>query len=319
MVVLEFLIDMGNLGIAQLAGHTSCAIEQIVLVERAAVDPDPPEGLERGNVPVHHLQRIPGEPVVPALFDQLACLQINRQADAAESLRVRVIAGCHGKNHEHMHVGAGIFGSRFKSADEILNGSLLLQGPQGGGHVRQIAELERHVAGMAGNGGPDIRMQHAVYQRSVAAGRLAETGSFARTAAAEVAFDSLQHLACQIGCPRPHGCTVDILVPAQACETIGKGHNDGRQGAFVDQPVEAGREVLAEVLPADMAKPAACETGQIDQERQTFTSLAIGNIDRHIPRDPVAKHVPAEKGGRNLKVMNGSLGAVWKSVHGISG
>src|SRR3546814_1629341 len=85
-------------------------------------------------------------------------------------------------------------------------------------HLGQVAELECHVARMAGGGGPEFCVLEGMEDRAVAARRLAEDPAPAGAAAAEAAFHQRHHLPDQDVFPGAERGGVDVLVAARSEE-----------------------------------------------------------------------------------------------------
>ena len=134
-------------------------------------------------------------------------------------------------------------------------------------HVRQIAHLESHIAGVTGCGRPDVGVAQRVGDRAVAAGALAEHAAPPGAAAFEALLDCRQHLVQQEILPKAHHRRVDVLVTAEPGEAIGKGDDDRRHVPFSDQPVEPLRQVLPEPDPVGVGETTAGKAGQVDEQR----------------------------------------------------
>src|SRR3546814_13886488 len=66
---------------------------------------------------------------------------------------------------------------------------LLVERAQRRRHLREVVELEAHVAGMAGGGGPEVGVLQRMGDGAVAAGGLAEHAAPPGAAAAEALLD----------------------------------------------------------------------------------------------------------------------------------
>src|SRR3546814_5851664 len=85
------------------------------------------------------------------------CSSDLRQAHAAEGVRVGIVGGAHGEAHEDVDVAARPLRPGLEVDDELLDRAVLLvERAQRRRHLREVAELEAHVAGMAGGGGPEV-------------------------------------------------------------------------------------------------------------------------------------------------------------------
>src|SRR3546814_11216349 len=117
-----------------------------------------------------------------------------------------IVAGAHGEGHEDGQVAARRPGAGLEVGDELLDRAVLLvERPKGRRHLRQIAELEGHVAGMAGGGGPEVGVLEGVEDRAVAARRLAEDPAPAGATAPELGNASRRERGCESGWERVWG------------------------------------------------------------------------------------------------------------------
>src|SRR4051794_9885124 len=112
-------------------------------------------------------------------------------------------------------------------------------------HVRLIAQLKPHIAGVTGRSRPEVGMTQRVRNRTVPAGTLTEHAAAAAATASEAPLDLRHHALQQETPPRAGGSRVDVLVAAETGETIGKSDANQRHRAFADQPIEPLRQVLA--------------------------------------------------------------------------
>ena len=122
--------------------------------------------------------------------------------------------------------------------------------------VAVVDELEVGIARVIGDRTPVPRIAHAVDDRAVSAGGLAEAAAMlARGERAEFAIDEGYDLAHEIVGIAADRAGIDVLVPAQAREAVGH-HQDHRAHALiVDQASGALGQVLAERLPVEV-RPA---------------------------------------------------------------
>ena len=151
--------------------------------------------------------------------------------------------------------------------------------PQGGRHIGQVAQLEAHIAGMAGGGGPYVRVAQRVDDGSVPAGALAEHAAPSLASASELALDVGQHFGNQEIFPRTRRRRVDVLIAADARETIGKCDDHRRHALLADQPVKTFRHVLPEGHPIGLGEAAAGYTDQVDKEGQPASVMPGRDID----------------------------------------
>ena len=284
--------------------HDPRAIDDVVLVDVAAIEIEgfqAAEGLAMRWL-LEHRQRIPAQPVGPALRDDLAGVQIDRQAQAEEGVGIGIEA--RGLREISISVPVLVLDLRpcLEGGDEALDRAAAAG--EAAQHLRQIAAIEKlepHVAGVARGSRPDAAaVTHRVHERAVAARALAEDAAPAVAAAAEAGLDGGQHLGDEERLPGAHGGAVDVLVAAEAGEAVGKGDDDRRHGARADEAVEALGNVLAVVLPGGVRRAAAGEADEIDEERQAVAVMAGGQIDVDAAQGRIAEDVALQDGALDV-------------------
>lgn len=308
VVVVEFLVAVGHAERGEPAGEAAGAVDEVVLVEPAAIDEQRLQALQVLPVALHQGEGIAGAPLRPALLDQLAGVGIDRQADAEGRFRVGIVGRRHGEDHQGVDIVPGGLPGRLEGLDEVLDRALARDPAQRGGHVLQIGELEGHVAGMAGRTGPETGVLQRVHDRAVAARALAEHGAPALPAAPEVFLHRRDELGDEDVLPRAHHGGVDVLVAAQARVAVGKGDDAGLQPALAVQPVEALGHVLAEILPAGVRQAAAGIAGETHQEGQALPAVPVRgpHIDR--PAHRIAEDIVLQELRLHEQAMDGPGG-----------
>ncbi len=207
-----------------------------------------------------------------------------------------IVTRRHRQNVEDLERAIGVLLRRLELLPPALDGvSASGEGAQHRRHVRQIAQLEAHIAGMAGGGRPDVGVPQRVGNRAVSAGAFAEHAATPAAAAAEALLDRRQHLVQQEVLPRTGRSRVDVLVAAEPGKAVGKSHDDRRHALFADQPVEPFRQVLAEADPIRMGQAAAGEPDQIDQQRQVPPVVPGRDIDVDDALRRIAEHVARQR------------------------
>src|SRR5271156_5315725 len=88
----------------------------MVLIAPAAVDVDALERFEVLAVSVDEQDRVILEPALPAFFDQLAGLQVERQAEAQRCFRVGIV----GRRHAYVHDAMTLRGRKLLLAPHVV-------------------------------------------------------------------------------------------------------------------------------------------------------------------------------------------------------
>src|SRR5438552_13982516 len=198
----------------------------VILIAPTAIDVDALERLEIRLVAVDEQDRIVLEPALPAFFDDLARLEIEREAETQRRLRVGIV----GRGHAYVHDAvtfrtrefllapdriektldaavvealgqtlASAGGQHVEAAGTPLGQAVLGQLVQRVRPVVPVDEVEVRVAGMIGDRPPVLRVLHAVDDRAIAPGGLAEAAAVrARGERAELAVDKRNQLAREI-------------------------------------------------------------------------------------------------------------------------
>ena len=99
-------------------------------------------------------------------------------------------------------------------------------------------------------------MAHPEDDGSVAARRFAKDTPVARAVGGG---DEWHDLLEQVVLVAPGGAGVDVLVAAEARETIGRGDDDGRALARRDKPIEASHQILTERIDVEQHAARTCE------------------------------------------------------------
>src|SRR5487761_2749577 len=204
VVVVEFLVAMADAGCGQARGQHPAAVVNVVLVAPAAVDVDAAQRLEIGAVFLHQIDRVVAAPVVPAPGLGLAGFQIDRNAESERRLQVRVVTGGHADVHNAMAFGGRELlllphmveealnppvveslrratvarcAAHVHGAGLALDRAVLRQRVERIRPVVPVDEIEVRVARMIGDRAPVLGVLHAVDDRAVTAGRLAEAAA----------------------------------------------------------------------------------------------------------------------------------------------
>ena len=84
--------------------QASRAIDEIILVHIAAIDPETFEVLQSFAACFHHYARIMLQEIAPAPLDHLASVERHRQAHAPISTRIGIVSRAHRKRHQIVDV-----------------------------------------------------------------------------------------------------------------------------------------------------------------------------------------------------------------------
>ena len=178
--------------------------------------------------------------------------------------------------------------------------------PQGCGHIRQVTQLEAHIAGVTGRGRPNVSVPQCVHDGAIATGTFAEHATPPVAAAAEALLDRRQHFVQQEVFPCTDRSRVDVLVAAEPGEAIGEGNDDRRQAPLSDQPIEPLRQVLAKADPVGMGQATAGKASQVDEQRQASPIVPGRDIHIDVTRRRVTEHVGLEHRALDDNAADGS-------------
>ena len=297
--------------------HAPRAIDEVVLVGVAAIDIERLQFLEMVGARLRDRQRIPVQPVLPALGDELAGVRIDRQADVHISGPIGIEGGRLAQHHDDVDVGVlGLL-----RGEEILQPDFRIaadgrQRAQHDGKFVTIQKVEPHIAGMHRRRRPEIGIEQRVDHRAIAAGAFAEDAAFAFAAAAEFLFDGRHGFFHQEVGPAAGAFAVDVLVAAEFGEAIGKGDDARRHRAGCDQPVEALGHVLAEILPVGMRRAAGGEADNVHQQRQSMPVMAGGDVDVDEPLRRIAERFSLQDFAVDGPAVNVARGGGKVASHG---
>jgi hypothetical protein len=217
------------------------------------------------------------QPVVPSLQDQFAGFQIERQPDAQKLRWIGIVCRRHRQQIEQHRVAALRLLHLREIGHELFDGAVMFcQRIQRQRKLGEIGKVKRHVAGMAGNGRPDIRPAHAMGDGAESAGGFAEHASLPRSAAANLPLDERYHLIDKKILIAAQGGAVDVLVAAEPREAIGECNHHRTHLSFANQPVEAFRNVFGKGPPIGMRRAGSGVADQIHQQRQFLRRCKAG-------------------------------------------
>src|SRR5690606_20744834 len=119
---------------------------------------------------------------------------------------------------------------------------------------------------MARDRAPVARVAHAVDQRAVAAGRLAEDPAMVAVGErAELPIDERYQLAREVVGITSDALRVDVLVAAERGEAIGEDDDARSHLALGDEPRGALRHVLVETLPGGVRLSGSGKADEIEK------------------------------------------------------
>src|SRR5579862_362400 len=95
MVVVELFVHMVDPGLVQSLRKDPRPVMDVVLVARPTIDIDTAKGLQVPLMLCNEVYRVVVAPALPALGDQLAGLQVERQAESVRRLGIRIVGGRH--------------------------------------------------------------------------------------------------------------------------------------------------------------------------------------------------------------------------------
>ena len=235
-------------------------------------------------------------PVAPAIFNHLPRLGVERNPKAKRRPRIGVIGRRHAQVHDGVaflprellllpHVReealdapvvealgeafAASFAARVVDAGLALGHAVFGELVQRVRPVVPVDEVEVGVAGMVGDCAPVLRILHAVDDRAVAAGGLAEAAAvLPARERAETAVNEGNDLAREVvGVVSDRG-GVHVLVAAERGEAVREDEDRGSHLLLVDEPRGALRDVVAEGLPVGVRKPRAGEADEVVEHRE---------------------------------------------------
>jgi hypothetical protein len=183
----------------------------------------------------------------------------------------------------------------------------------GVGPIVSVHEVEVGVAGVIRDRAPAARVLHAVNDRAVAAGRLAETAAM-RTAGqgAELPVDEGNDLTGEVVRVTADRRRVHVLVAAQGSETVGKDEDRRPHLALVDETRRALREIVAERFPVGVRESRTGEAGQIVEHGEA--PFAPGSVILGGQPDADPAHVRVAE-----RVVTQDLGDVLQHDQGAGG
>src|SRR5438067_4835133 len=223
MVVRKLLISVRDAQFVQPSCKSTRAVEEIELILLSAIDIERFQPAQIVRLRVDRDYGILPHPIRPALLNDLASVERDRQPDAKELRRIGIVAGGHRQYVDHLAGTLRVLSGRLEllppALDRVLGTGERAQYRR---HVGQITKLETHIAGMAGRGRPDVGVAQRVRNRAIAAGALAEHPATAGSAAPVLLLDPWQHLMQEKVLPGAHRRRVDVLIAAQAREAIRK-------------------------------------------------------------------------------------------------
>ncbi|GBE23473.1 hypothetical protein BMS3Bbin01_02857 [bacterium BMS3Bbin01] len=300
MVVVELLVAVLDARRLQCLHERPRPVHEGVLILGTAIDV---EAAKRAQVlltfgRLDQLDRIVAHPAGPALRIQLACIEVDRQANPLRAVGVRIVTGRHGQHHEHVHVVGGellfhlVVCQQFGDVT-VVSGERVQQLRK----VARVAHGEAHVAGVTGHRAPRVGMSQTVNDRPVPAARLAEHGTMLPALAhPESALDLGEHLVDEEVLPVAHRRRVDVLVTAERGETVGEDGHHGSHPALGDEAVETLRHTLTERSPVEMGEAAAGEPDEVDKHRILLVGrrISLRQVDGNPALHRIAEEVVAQ-------------------------
>ena len=128
---------------------------------------------------------------------------------------------------------------------------------------------------MIGDRAPAVGMAHAMHDRAVAAGRLAEAAPmFARRQRAELAVHQRHQLCRQVVRIAAERARIDVLVAPEPRKAIRKDDDRRPHPALVQQAGRLLGDIFLERLPVQVRRPASGEAHQIEQHGEAAPAAA---------------------------------------------
>src|SRR5258708_4600079 len=158
-------------------------------------------------------------------------------------------------------------------------------------------------------------MKHRVHHGAVAARAFAKDPTLAGTTALKFFFNERHELHQQKIVPPPRSDRVDVLVASQSRETVGKRHNARRHRAFGYQPIKSLRDILGEILPARVRRPAGGEPDEVDKKGQSHAVAVCRDINVYVAKSQVAEHVRGEHATFDGQLMDAPAGSLSVRTH----
>src|SRR5438128_217249 len=172
----------------------------VVLVAPAAIDVDPAQGLQVALVSVDEMDRVVVEPALPALFDELTRLEVERQAEAERRVPVGIVCRRHADVHDRVSLRvrelflapygiekaahaaiveafAPALAQRVEFAGLALHLAELGELVERVRPVVPVDEIEVRVSGVIGDGAPVLRVFHSMDDCAVSTGRFSEASA----------------------------------------------------------------------------------------------------------------------------------------------
>src|SRR5438067_6252312 len=194
MVVRKLLISVRDAQFVQPSCKSTRAVEEIELILLSAIDIERFQPAQIVRLRVDRDYGILPQPIRPALLNDLASVERDRQPDAEELRRIGIVAGGHCQYIDHLTGTFRVLSGRLEllppALDRVLGTGERAQYRR---HVGQITQ-QPHIAGMAGRSRPDVEVAQRVRNRAIAAGALAEYAAAAGAATPVSPLDLWQHL-----------------------------------------------------------------------------------------------------------------------------
>src|SRR5665213_1649813 len=179
-----------------------------------------------------------------------------------------------------------------------------------------IHQIETHVSGMTGRGGPEIGMENRMNDCSIASGAFAEDTALAFAAAAESLFNEGHGLLQQKIVPAADPRAVDILIAAELTEAVRKRDDAGRHRAASDQPVQPLGHVLAEILPVGVSRSTGSEADNINKQWKSAPVMTVRHIDVDNSRCGIVQWISGEHFAVECFAVYGARGRGNVAYHG---
>src|SRR5918994_4417490 len=214
------------------------------LVFGPAVHVDEPQLAQVVGVALNHSHWIPFHPALPNIPAKFAGLEIEGQVDTdVWGVWVGRVMGGHREKVQRL--------LPFLAMAVIVAPKLIEPGPRSArlaelikrlAGIWDVTEFEVRIPGVVCDRLEHVRMPHAQNNGPVAARRFAEDTPMAgAVCGGNVRHDLIE----QVLLVAPRGGRIDVLIAAQAGETIGRGDNNGWALTSRNEPIEAPLQIFS--------------------------------------------------------------------------
>ena len=301
MTVVELLVLVRDLELAQAAREELRPVVEVPLVPGAAVEEQEPERAQPLGVPLEHAQRVELEPALPDGVAERPGLEVAGEVDPE---RPRSRAGRIRRRHPEDVEGDEVLVTLLALGLELLEpgrepAGLLHLGAELG-HVAAIAVVEVEIAAVARHRREHPGVFHAEGQGSVSARRLAEHAAvLAPRERAVPALHPRHQLLDQVILVAPGRARVQVLGAAEARKAVGHDEDHLATRPALDQRVHAVVEGRGPGVVVQEHPPAAGEAGEHEGDRVAGGGRVVvgrGQVDRHGALRRVSRRIAAQDG-----------------------